>query len=125
MIARMGKPQTNAAVKTPPKPSQAAVTTAFSKGAQDEKEAAEARAAADRRDALKSKTADMLARKKERMNDIAKMNQDAAMLNATAAALYGTEGEEGEEGEAVVEEAAGEEAAVEEGEAAPEGGEDA
>lgn len=91
MIARMGKPKTNTGKKVStasPKP----VATAFSKGAADEKAAAEADKASLRREALKEKTAAMLAKKQARMGEQAQMKEDTATLNATAASLYGTDG---------------------------------
>mmetsp|Transcript_144 Transcript_144/g.172 ORF Transcript_144/g.172 Transcript_144/m.172 type:complete len:126 (+) Transcript_144:39-416(+) len=88
-LARMGKPKINTGkIK---RPSDAAVTTAFSKGAADEQEAKAAADALNRRQNLQDKTAAALARKKERMDQQAKMREDTATLNATTASLYGTE----------------------------------
>lgn len=66
--------------------------TQFMKGAADEEAAKEAEEAANRRQALKDKTAAMLAKKKERMNEQAKLREHNDSLNKTAAELYGTDG---------------------------------
>lgn len=115
MIARMGKPKTNGAAKTPIK--APTTTTAFSKGSADEQAAEEAARATTRRDELKAKTAEALARKKERMDLIQKLNVDNAMLNATAATLYGTDAADDEEEPEEEEEAAAAEEEVAEEEA--------
>lgn len=63
--------------------------TQFMKGAADEEVAKEAEESASRRKALKDKTAAMLAKKKERMDEQAKMREHNDTLNKTAAELYG------------------------------------
>lgn len=83
MLAKAGKPKTNTTkVVATAKPT--AVNTAFSKGAADEQAAAEAQASADRREALKKKTADMLELKKKRMQEQAQINATVSELNQTA-----------------------------------------
>ena len=90
MIARMGRPATNSAKKKPATATPKAVSTAFSKGTADEQAAAEAQKQADKRDALKARTAALLEKKQARMAEQAKMNADVETLNDTASSLYGT-----------------------------------
>ena len=82
MMAQAGKPKTNR--KTPGKtaktsPSSPPTGPPLSK--EDAQKAAEAQAAADRRQALKDKTAAMLAKKKASQEELAKLNDDCTVLN--------------------------------------------
>jgi hypothetical protein len=86
-MKKLGKPKTNTNKQRPSfikEPSQ----TQFLKGAADEAAAREEAEAAERRQSLKDKTAAMLAKKKERMEEQAKMREETENLNKTTQELY-------------------------------------